>query len=109
MKITISISEAIDLLLADKYAAWTVREARALAEWYDQLEDDLGEAIDFDVVCIRCDWSSYESIEEVALSYGLEDDELTLEELQQETTVIEVESFICGSKYYPSILLVMDF
>jgi hypothetical protein len=110
MKIEISISEAMDLLLNDPYASWTHGEAAKLVEWYDELEDELGEPLDFDPIAIRCDWSSYENADEAAEAYGLEAGELSLEWLQEHTTVIEVKGLTFGGKvYYPSSILVMDF
>ena len=49
---------AIEVLMADTYANWTYEEASALFDWYEELEEDIGEPIAFDYVDIRCEWSS---------------------------------------------------
>ena len=67
--------------------AFTYEGARALFEWYEQLENETGEQIEFDPVAIRCDWNQYESVEECCAEYG--DDINTLEDLQKHTQVIQ--------------------
>jgi hypothetical protein len=57
--------------------------ARALFEFYENFEED----IPFDPVAIRCSFHEYESLKEVQESYL---DIKTLDDLQNNTTVIEV-------------------
>ena len=64
MKLNLSISNAADLLIRDEYAGWSYHGAYALCEYLEQLEDDIGEDIEFCPVAIRCDFSEYDSIEE---------------------------------------------
>ena len=66
--------------------AFTYEGARALFQWYEQLEDETGEQIEFDPVAIRCDWSEFASFEEFCAEYG--NDYETLEELQERTQLI---------------------
>ena len=75
MKKTLSTSEAADLLVADTNAGWSYEGARALVEHIEQVEEDTGEAIEFDRVAIRCDFSEYESALKAAEEYGWEPDE----------------------------------
>jgi hypothetical protein len=57
--------------------------ARALFEFYENFEED----IPFDPIAIRCDFDEYESLEDIKKSYqNIE----TLEDLQNNTTVIEI-------------------
>lgn len=42
----------------------------ALVEYLEELEEDCGEEIEFDVVGIRCDWSEHASLEDWANDYG---------------------------------------
>ena len=56
-------------LMQDDYANWSRAGAFALAEYFEQLEEDLGESIEFDAVAIRCDFSQYESLQEWAHEY----------------------------------------
>ena len=64
MKLNLSTSHAADLLIRDEYARWSYAAANAMCEYLEQLEEDLGEDIEFCPVAIRCDFSEYDSIEE---------------------------------------------
>ena len=44
--------------------------AHALAEYYEDLEDEIGEEIEIDPVAIACDWSEYNSDEELIEAYA---------------------------------------
>ena len=70
---TLSTSQAINDLLADEYASWTYAEAEALVNYYEELEDQQGEAIEFDRVAIRCDWTKATE-EEAREMYDIEGD-----------------------------------
>ena len=69
MKKTLSTNEAAHLLLKDENAAWSYAGAFALVEYFEQLEEDLGESIEFCAVAIRCDFSQHESLQEWAHDY----------------------------------------
>ena len=87
---TINESEFIDSLLKDDYASWTYDGARALYEYLTDLEEDIGEQIKFDRVALRCDFSEYNNLEEILSQYDGID---TLEDLQDNTTVVEVQKY----------------
>lgn len=70
MKIELSTSQAVDILLKDEYANWSRAAALALVGYYEALEEDCGEAIDLDPVAIRCDWTEYSSIGEAGKDYS---------------------------------------
>ena len=70
---TLSTNEMINELLADEYAGGTYDEAEALVNFYEELEDQQGEAIEFDRVAIRCDWTSATE-EEAREMYSIEGD-----------------------------------
>lgn len=92
MKRTLSTYEVAGLLMSDEYAKWTRNAAYALAEYYENLEQETGEEIEFCPVAIRCDWSEYDTLQEIAQNYNpelTEDDEI-LEYLQDYTDVIEI-------------------
>lgn len=63
---TLSTSEAVDILTADKYAGWSRAGARALVEYLDDLEAETGEATELCPVALRCDYSEYSSAVEAA-------------------------------------------
>tara|TARA_R110002096_G_scaffold93795_1_gene211453 strand:- start:615 stop:935 length:321 start_codon:yes stop_codon:yes gene_type:complete len=66
---TVTRAMAVEVLMADMYATWTYDEASALFDWYEELEEAIGEPIAFDYVALRCDWSSGH-IDEVLASYS---------------------------------------
>jgi len=97
MYISLNTNAVIDVLLEDTYASWTVEEARALAEYYEQLEEDTGEPIVLDVVAIRCEWSC-DTLEGVVNDYDIhevgtiETREEQLDWLRKQTEVIELKN-----------------
>ena len=68
MKQTINTYQAVDALLQDDNASWSIEWAKALVEYLEELEEDLGEEIELDVVAIRCDYSEM-TLEEVLNNY----------------------------------------
>ena len=63
---TLSFSDAVDILRADQYAAWSWAGARALVEYLEELEEETGERIEIDPVALRCEFSEYTSAVEAA-------------------------------------------
>ena len=61
---------------------------KALYEWFQDLEDDTGEPIQFDRVAICCDFTEYESLDEFNRDYGKDFE--TIDEIAEETTVIPI-------------------
>lgn len=90
MKIELSTYEAANILLEDEFANWSHNAALALIEYYESLEEDLGESIDLDRVAIRSDWSEYKNAVEAAKDYSeLKDSEqAALEYFRDRTNVI---------------------
>jgi hypothetical protein len=102
MKETLTTGNAASRLYEDGNAGWSYAGARALVEYLEELEDEIGE-IEFDVVALRCEYTEYGSAEEAVeacnsddyedlkeQSDGDADDlkELCMEYLQKHTTVI---------------------
>ena len=87
MKQTITESYFIDQLVGDEYNNMSYEGAKALFNWFEEFESDLDEEQEFDKVSIRCDFSEYDSIEDVLSEYDSID---SLEDLRDNTTVIEV-------------------
>lgn len=56
-----------------------------LFDYYEQLEDDLGEEITLDVIAICCEWSVLTS-EDIHRQYDMD-----VNELREETTVLGVD------------------
>ena len=66
MKTTLSTTEAAHRLIDDENANWSRAGAFALIEHLEELEEDIGEEIEFCPVALRCDYSQYSSLEEWA-------------------------------------------
>ena len=61
---------------------------RALYDYLTELSEDTGENIELDTVALCCEYTEYEDLEEIKGQYpNIE----TLEDLQDNTQVIEVE------------------
>jgi len=61
----------------------------ALYEYFEQLEEDIGNPIELDVIAICCEYAEYESLEEFQEDYG--DDYESIQDIESETTVIQVD------------------
>ena len=60
---------------------------KALFEHFERYEEDCGTELEFDPIAFRCEYDEYENIEEVKKNYQ---DIETLEDLEQNTTVIQI-------------------
>ena len=67
---TMTVSQMADDLLDDDNASWTRLGAYALAEYLDELSEDIGEPIEWCRVAIRCDFSEY-TLKELLDSFHL--------------------------------------
>ena len=61
----------------------------ALYDYFQNLEDDIGEELDLDVIAICCDYSEYKNFQELKKEYL---DYETLEDFQNKTTVIPIDN-----------------
>ena len=66
MKLTLSTYESAERLFSDENANWSRAGAFALVEHLEELEEDIGEEIDFCPCGLRCDFSQYSSLEQWA-------------------------------------------
>ena len=64
MKTTLTTTEAAHRLIDDDNANWSRAGAFALVEYLEELEEDIGEEIEFCPVAIRCDYSQYADLQE---------------------------------------------
>ena len=85
---------------SDNYAnQFSTKGLDALFEYIEQYEDDCGEEFEFDMVGICCDYSEYDDIEDFNKQYSHVKDGYTLDDIREETVVIEIpetERFITG-------------
>lgn len=101
MKRTMGINEIAQELIDDQDNGFSRAGCYALAEYLEQLCEDLGEELEFDRVGIRCEYSEYENLEELAAQYtvyGLDDiddteerEDFIREWAQDNTTLIEFD------------------
>ena len=56
-------------LAADENANFSYGGAMALAEWLEEMDEEIGEDTEFDSVAIRCDFSEFDSLEDWAKDY----------------------------------------
>ena len=59
MKTTLTTNDIVNALRADEYAGWSHWEALALAEYFEEYEEETGEELELDTVAIRCEFSAY--------------------------------------------------
>ena len=76
MKNTLSTSDIVNALLADNYAKWSYKAAKALAAYLEELETDCGIEMEFDAVALRCEFDEFESLGDWADSYFNTDESL---------------------------------
>ena len=69
MKRTLTTDDIADALRRDDNARWSDSGAWALAEWLEELENDIGDEMELDVVAIRCDFTEYDSLQDWAMGY----------------------------------------
>ena len=108
MKEYVTESEFVDRFVKiDRENNFTYWARLALFEYFEQLEEDLGEEIDFDAIAICCEFSQYENLAELNENYGK--DFKDLEEVRDYTDVIEVEALdIKTMKYVDGGFIVRD-
>ena len=68
--------------------------ANALQEYLEELSDDIGENIEFDPIAWCCEYSEYENYDEFQHASGGYSSIKDLEELKDNTTVIEFDGGI---------------
>jgi hypothetical protein len=61
----------------------------ALYEYFEQLEEDIGNPIELDVIAFCCDYAEYESLEEFQEDYS--EDYESIEDIESDTTVIPID------------------
>jgi hypothetical protein len=114
MKQTLMTYQIVDALYRNKDNGFSYEGAKALADYLEQLEEDLGEDIELDVVAIRCEYTEYENYQELNDDYnlidfdkeypdddleGYEKDNLIKAELENNTSIIEFDGGIIIQNY----------
>ena len=61
----------------------------ALYNYFEQLEDDIGEELDLDIIAVCCDYREYKDFQELKSNYL---NIKTLDQLKERTEVIPIEN-----------------
>ena len=69
---------------------YSIGALNALFNYFEELEEDLGEEIELDVIAICCDFSEYKDLKEFQDNYGTE--YKSLNAILEVTEVIEIPS-----------------
>ena len=95
--VTMYKSDFVARLVADKNANWSVEGAEVLFDYLDEVSDDTGEPIEFDLVGLRCEYNE-DTVDEIIDYHSLdvsdaEDDEdektdLVRDFLESHTTIV---------------------
>lgn len=106
MKQTLSTYQIADAIFAKGENGFSWEGAKALTDYLEDLEEDLGEEMECDPVAFRCEYSEWETALECAAEYGFkvesgsaEQENEALEWLQDRTTVIEFDSGIIVGEF----------
>ena len=63
----------------------------SLFDYFEELEEQMENEMDFDPIAICCEFSEYENFEEIKESYNSTDIQ-TMDDLRDHTSVIEIEN-----------------
>jgi len=112
MKQNIGFNQFLDAFPESYKNNFTYNGKKALFEYLEQLEDDIGKEIECDIIAFCCEYGEYKNLKEYLQSYSSdidkaeyeENDDLegyekaVLEEIRDKTTLIMIdeESFIIG-------------
>jgi hypothetical protein len=114
MKQTLMTYQIVDALYRNKDNGFSYEGAKALADYLDRLEEDIGEEMELDVVAIRCEYTEYKNYQELNDEYNLIDfdkeyqdddlddddkDDLIKAEVENNTSVIEFDGGIIIQNY----------
>jgi hypothetical protein len=105
---TLTTSDIAHRLHKDEYSSFTIDGAFALAEYLEELEESIGQQIEFDPITIRCDFTEYDSLFDWASQYYGDDlatseeefsEDWARNEIQDNGTLIEFDGGIIVSSF----------
>jgi len=94
MKTTITNSAFIDAFQSIRPDNFSYNGLNALFDYLEEYEDSTGEEIDLDVIALCCDYTEYESLEDILKNHTELDCKIEIEDLYHHTQVIEFEGGI---------------
>lgn len=87
MKQTLNRYQFVDQFRQIRPDNFSAPALAALFDYYEEIEADTGEEIEFDPIAICCDWSEFETALAAASEYGFEPDDAADAEEQEETAL----------------------
>ena len=93
---TVNFNTFHDSFTAIRPDNFTYSGLRALFDYLEQLEVDMGAAIELDVIAICCDFSQYDSVESALKEFQFKDEE----ELEENTAVIRCDDGTIIIQYF---------
>jgi hypothetical protein len=93
---TITVYTFRDWFLKHRENNFSYDGLTALYEYLTNLEDDIGEQIEFDPIAICCDYTEYKNLDEIKKEY---DDIKTIEDLEDNTSVIQFDEGLIIQAY----------
>lgn len=86
MKKTVNVYEFTDTMTLNGFSR---SGCFALFNWIEEVEEETQEQIEFDPIALRCYFTEYKNLKQIARDYG--DEYSELDYLEQTTTVIEFD------------------
>ena len=97
MKQNVSEYDFIDGFMKIRPNNFSRNGLQCLYDYLIELEDDIGEEIEFDVIALCCDFSEYKDLNEIKEAYSTEFEDI--EDLREYTQVIECDNSIIIQDY----------
>ena len=97
MKQNVSEYDFIDGFMKIRPNNFSRNGLHCLYDYLLELEDDIGEEIEFDVIALCCDFSEYKDLNEIKEAYSTEFEDI--EDLREYTQVIECDNSIIIQDY----------
>lgn len=90
MKETVTEFRFVDAFQSIRPDNFTRSGLQEMFDYFEQLEEDVGEEFELDVIAICCEWSQYQSLKEYNEDHDT--DFKDVDELREYTEVIEFEN-----------------
>ena len=94
MKDTINYDGFVSGLLQVRPDNFTISGLRTLYDYFEQLEQDIGEQIEFDPIAICCEFAEYDSFTDLVADYWRTIPhyrQVTIDYFEEQTTVLPIE------------------
>ena len=89
MKTTVYFEEFCDYFEKMNRNKFSYEGKKALFDYLEEYEESTGEDVELDIIALCCEYTEYEDLKELQENYN---DIETMEDLENHTTVIKVDS-----------------